>query len=124
LASADDLLSVSLQIDPANKDNGCIELFEGYHDRLVTTAGEERGFNDEERKQLDHSNAHLMETIPGDLLIFHSLTPHQSGKNHTTHPRRSLYLTYNAERAGNLRDEYYKHYMENIVGKQMHGSFV
>jgi ectoine hydroxylase-related dioxygenase (phytanoyl-CoA dioxygenase family) len=65
-----------------------------------------------------------METIPGDLLIFHSLTPHQSGKNHTTHPRRSLYLTYNAERAGNLRDEYYKHYMENIVGKQMHGSFV
>jgi hypothetical protein len=124
LASADDLLSVSLQIDPANKDNGCIELFEGYHDRLVTAAGEERGFNEEERKQLDHSNAHLMETIPGDLLIFHSLTPHQSGKNHTTHPRRSLYLTYNAERAGDLRDAYYKHYMENIVGRQMHGHFI
>ena len=100
------------------------DLLEGYHERLRTAEGEERNFNDEERKQLDHSNAHLMETMPGDLLIFHSLTPHQSGRNHTTYPRRSLYLTYNAERAGVLREEYYKHYMENIVGKQMHGHFV
>lgn len=123
-ASADDLISVSLQIDQANKDNGCIELFKGYHDRLHTTQGEERNFNEEERKQLDHSNAHLMETVPGDVLIFHSLTPYQSGKNHTTYPRRSLYLTYNAERAGQLRDRYYKHYMEEIVGKQMRGDFL
>lgn len=124
LASADDLLSVSLQIDAATKDNGCIEFFDGYHDRLHTTKGEERNFNEEERAQLDHGKAHLIETVSGDVVIFHSLTPHQSGKNHTTHPRRSLYLTYNAQRAGNLRDEYYKHYMENIVGKQMQGQFV
>jgi ectoine hydroxylase-related dioxygenase (phytanoyl-CoA dioxygenase family) len=124
LASAEDLLSVSLQIDAATKDNGCIELFEGYHDRLRTAEGEERNFNEEERKQIDHAKAHLMETMPGDLLIFHSLTPHQSGRNHTTYPRRSLYLTYNAERAGSLREAYYKHYMDNIVGKQMPRHFV
>ena len=123
-ASADDLLSVSLQIDAANRDNGCIELFEGYHEQLRTVAGEERNFNEEERKQLDPANARLMETMPGDVLIFHSLTPHQSGKNHTTYPRRSLYLTYNAERAGQLRERYYQHYMKEIVGQQMQGHFL
>lgn len=117
LAPANDLLSVSFQIDGADAANGCIELFEGYHGSLLTTPGEERGFNAEEKKLIDPARGQKMETRPGDVLIFHSLTPHQSGKNLATYPRRSLYLTYNAARSGNLREDYYEHYIENIAGK-------
>lgn len=118
LAPADDLLSVSFQIDGADADNGCIELFEGYHEKLMTTPGEERSFTPEEQETLiDPARGEKMITVPGDVLIFHSLTPHQSGKNRATYPRRSLYLTYNAARSGNLREQYYEHYLENIAGR-------
>jgi hypothetical protein len=118
LAPANDMLSVSFQIDGADASNGCIELFEGYHATLLTTPGEERGFYDEEVAELlDPARGHLMETQPGDILIFHSLTPHRSGKNTANYSRRSLYLTYNAARSGNLCAEYYDHYMNEMQGR-------
>jgi len=122
LAPAEDILSVSFQIDGADVSNGCIELFEGYHQKLLVTPGEERAFNDAEIALIDPARGEKMETQPGDVLIFSSLTPHQSGKNLANYPRRSLYLTYNAERSGNLRDEYYEHYMAHIV-KQGEGYY-
>jgi len=117
LAPAEDLLSVSFQIDGADADNGCIELFEGYHENLLSTPGEERNLNETEKAQIDLSRGEKMETKPGDILIFSSLTPHQSGKNLANYPRRSLYLTYNAARSGELREEYYDHYIKEIAGK-------
>jgi len=118
LAPADDLLSVSFQIDGADAENGCIELFEDYHHELLTTPGEERGFYDEEIETLiDPARGEKMTTQPGDVLIFHSLTPHQSGKNLADYSRRSLYLTYNAARSGQLRAEYYHHYMNEMAGR-------
>lgn len=116
-APADDLLSVSFQIDGADAANGCIELFEGYHHKLLTPPGEERAFGEAEKLKMDFAHGEKMETQAGDVLIFHSLTPHQSGKNLADYPRRSLYLTYNAARSGDLREEYYGHYLANIVGK-------
>ncbi len=117
LAPAEDLLSVSFQIDGADAANGCIELFEGYHEKLLVTPGEERQFNESERALIDPARGEKMETKPGDILIFSSLTPHQSGKNLADYPRRSLYLTYNAERSGNLREVYYDHYINEMMGK-------
>ncbi len=117
LAPADDLLSVSFQIDGADAANGCIELFEGYQHELMTPFHEERGLNAQEKQRIDPAHGEKMETQPGDVLIFHSLTPHQSGKNLVNYPRRSLYLTYNAQRNGNLREDYYQHYLANIAGR-------
>lgn len=119
LAPADDLLSVSFQIDGANAANGCIELFEDYHHELMTTPGEERGFHSEEVAELiDEKRGQKIETQPGDVLIFHSLTPHRSGGNVSDSSRRSLYLTFNAKRSGNLREEYYQHYINEMAGRK------
>lgn len=118
LAPADELLSVSFQIDGADAENGCIELFEGYHHALLTPPGEERNLTEKEQNShIDLARGEKMVTLPGDLLIFHSLTPHQSGKNTADYPRRSLYLTYNAKQSGNLRDAYYDHYVNEIAGR-------
>lgn len=122
LAPAEELLSVSFQIDGADAANGCIELFEGYHDKLITPPGAERNMSETEKTQIDLSRGEKMETQSGDVLIFSSLTPHQSGKNLADYPRRSLYLTYNAERSGNLRDVYYEHYLATIAGRGIDGA--
>lgn len=104
LCPADDILSVSIQIDGANAVNGCIEMFPGYHGHLLTPAGIRTNFRAEELARVDASVGEKIETLPGDVLIFHSLTPHQSFRNTADVFRRSFYLTYSAERGGDFYD--------------------
>jgi len=111
LCPADDILSVSIQIDGATAANGCIELFPGYHDRLLTPAGTLCNFRAEERAQVDLSKGEKIETQPGDVLIFHSLAPHQSSTNLANVSRRSLYLTFSAARVGDLYQEHLEKYI-------------
>ena len=110
---ADLVLSVSIQIDGANADNGGIEMFDGYHDKMLTPPGKKMNFSDKEKAILDYSRQTPLETNPGDVLIFHSLTPHQSGTNTSNRWRRSLYLAYNGESLGNERDVFYEDYMSD-----------
>ncbi|MEM7576908.1 MAG: phytanoyl-CoA dioxygenase family protein [Planctomycetota bacterium] len=104
----DALLSVAISIDDADAENGCIEVFPGYHDRLLSAEGEMRDMTDQEAAVIRDEDAFRAETKAGDVVIFHALTPHRSGKNDTHRPRRSLYLTYNDARHGDLHDTFYK----------------
>jgi hypothetical protein len=114
LCPSDEILSVSIQIDGADAANGCIELFPAYHQKLLTPDGLQTNFRPEEVAQIDLSTGEQMETQAGDILIFHSLAPHQSGRNNAAYSRRSLYLTYNSVRAGDLRNTYYERYKERV----------
>lgn len=116
LCPADDILSVSIQIDGASAANGGIELVPNAHRELLTPAGVQTNFTDAELAQIDFSKLEKLETQAGDVLIFHSLAPHQSGTNTATYPRRSLYLTYNAARAGDLKTDYYEAYKTRVGG--------
>lgn len=117
LCPADEILSVSIQIDGADAANGCIELFSGYHDKLLTPPGLQTNFREEELAQIDLGRGEKIETAPGDVLIFHSLTPHRSGPNTADRSRRSLYLTFSAARAGDLKTDYYAGYRERTGGE-------
>ena len=112
LCPPDDILSVSFQIDGATAENGCIELFPGYHGRLLTPVGKRMQLGPEELAQVDVSTGGKIETRPGDVLIFHSLAPHQSGTNTADVFRRSLYLTYSAARSGDFYAEQLKRYLD------------
>ncbi len=122
LCPPDQILSVSIQIDAATEENGCIELFPNYQKRLLSPAGMHTNFREEELRQLDLSSGEKMETQPGDVLIFHSLAPHRSGSNRSTTSRRSLYLTFNAASAGDLRSSYYQNYIQS-AGQETEGHF-
>jgi ectoine hydroxylase-related dioxygenase (phytanoyl-CoA dioxygenase family) len=51
---------------------------------------------------------HHVEMEPGDVLFFHSHTPHRSGPNTSQRDRRAIYPTFNAASQGNLRNAYYE----------------
>ncbi len=104
------ILSVMIAIDAADALNGAIELFPGYHDRLLTPPGKLTNFREEENRLIDRSKGLLGVTAPGDVVIFHSLTPHCSESNRSTGSRRQLYMTYNAASAGNVYDAQQEHY--------------
>lgn len=125
LCSADDILSVSIQIDGANKDNGCIELFPEKHDRMRTPVGVNTNYKDQDLlDEYANYEKEAMETIPGDVLIFHSLAPHCSGINVSQTFRRSLYLTYNAAHCGNFYTEQLEHYVARLKKDPQYDVFV
>ena len=110
LCPADDVLSISIQIDGADAQNGGLICYADYHDQLLTPPGLATNFRAEELQRIDDQRAVPLETQPGDVVIFHALTPHRSDANTTDRWRRSLYLSMNAQRAGDLRTQYYQQY--------------
>lgn len=106
-----DVLSLLVTIDSANKENGCLEFFPGYHHEMLTPAENMRSnFTPRELAMIDMSKGEFIELEPGDVVIFHSLAPHQSGTNHSQESRRLLYLTFSNAKHGDLRSEFNKVY--------------
>jgi ectoine hydroxylase-related dioxygenase (phytanoyl-CoA dioxygenase family) len=96
-------VSAMVAIDDADADNGALEVVSGCFDRILPT---------DELGCVVRSVQATLEWEPvslpaGSTLWFHSRTPHRSGPNHSSRPRRALYPTYNAAREGDRRAEYY-----------------
>ncbi|MDR6553145.1 phytanoyl-CoA dioxygenase family protein [Paenibacillus qinlingensis] len=112
------LISVMVAIDGATTANGGLELFPGYHGHLRSTPGELRNMNAEEIAEIYPKKGEIVETNPGDVIIFHSFTPHQSGANTSQVSRKQLYLTYSPSKNGDLYKAHYQHYQRyNLKGK-------
>jgi len=56
-----------------------------------------------------------VEVHAGETLWFHSRTPHRSGPNLSSSPRRALYPTYNALAEGDLRNDYYRQKRDELA---------
>lgn len=95
-------ISVMVPVDPSTRANGC----------LAFAPGHDRGLLPETRGVIDPEVASGLawrdvEVEPGDVVLFDSFAPHRSGTNRSPHPRRALYLTYNAASKGDQRERYY-----------------
>lgn len=113
------LISVMVAIDGATEENGGLELFPGYHDRFRSTVGELRNMNAEEIGEIDPAKGKIVETQPGDIIIFHSFAPHQSGPNTAAVSRRQLYLTYSPAKNGQLYHAHYQHYCRYVTHQRL-----
>lgn len=97
-------VSVMVPIDPATRASGCLWVAAGHEQGLLPTEGL-KGLRADIVGSLEWRPVEL---APGDLLWFSSYVPHYSETNTTDTPRRALYLTYNAESAGDFRTTYYE----------------
>jgi len=96
-------VSCLVSIDPANSENGALEVAAGEH---------KRGLMSPEWKEIPEEtvaklNWQLVPTEPGDVLFFDSYVPHRSAANGTDKPRRVLYATYAKASEGDWRLRYY-----------------
>lgn len=103
-------VSCMVAVDDADLDNGCLEVVSGaYHELLPT---DERGC-----VHPDVVAALDWRPVPvraGQVLWFHSRTPHRSGPNRSRRERRAVFPTYNAAREGDLRAAYYRRKQEEL----------
>src|SRR5437870_4113760 len=93
-----------VSVDDATAGNGCLEVASSRHHQLLPV---------DEKGCIPADIEATLEWMPvevraGETLWFHSRTPHRSGSNTSSVPRRALYPTYNALAEGNLRDAYYR----------------
>jgi hypothetical protein len=98
-------VSAMIAVDGCGADNGALELVSACFDEVLPQ--DARGCIAPEVAAGLRWRA--VELGPGQTLWFHSRTPHRSGPNRSSRPRRALYPTYNARREGDRRAEYYEH---------------
>ena len=110
-APPDALLSVLVAVDGARAETGALELFPRLHGHLLTPPGE---IADPDERELDLSRGELVETEPGDVVLFHSLAPHRSRDNSTRETRFQLYVSYAAARYLDLLASFYEQYHQNV----------
>ncbi|HUQ63713.1 MAG TPA: phytanoyl-CoA dioxygenase family protein [Acidimicrobiales bacterium] len=112
-ARPENLVTVLVALDAATVENGAVEFFPGKHDCLLTSPGAPA---DVDESALDVPGE-VVETSPGDVVMFHSLTPHRSGDNSSSAMRRQLYLSYNGASHGDLYKTYYDHLHEWVLSE-------
>lgn len=100
------LIIVQVAIDDADTDNGAILFYPAlHHGRLAAPAGEPR---DVDEAAIDLDTVSPGRTRAGDVILFHSLTPHKSDPNRSDRPRRVLYFSYNDASYGDHYGRYYR----------------
>lgn len=108
------MASVYIAVDPATRENGCMQLLKGSHHmgrvehKLV---GDQTGADPEvvgaatQRLELVHC-----EMEPGDALFFHCNALHRSDQNRSEKSRWALICCYNAARNDPYKDSHHPRY--------------
>ena len=82
----DDFVKLLIPIDPLDASSGAVEVFPGYHQRLL-------GGSLDQSEVVAHKGT-VLTLAPGDVGLIHGLTPHRSGPNRTSKQRELLLVTY------------------------------
>lgn len=96
------MVSCLVALDPASKDNGCLQVLKGSHQMGRIDHGQtgDQTGADLERVEvaLQRMELEYIEAEPGDVLVFHCNLLHRSDMNRSERSRWSLICCYNAAR--------------------------
>lgn len=108
--------TVLVAIDPANRENGCLSVYSGYHNMGLFSQND-GDYHDLPESLFDQKTQVNLILEPGDIAIFGCYLPHGSAPNRTQFSRRHLYLSYNrSSDFGDRREEHYRqfyHWLKN-----------
>ena len=116
----DNHISCMVAVDDATVENGCLEVVSRCHQEILPM--DDKGCIDS--SIVETLNWESVELTAGQVLWFHSRTPHRSGSNQSPRDRRALYPTYNALREGDLRNAYYEKKLQEFSAQNASGGTV
>lgn len=106
-AYSDFFISMGIIVDPNRKDNAALSFMKsGNYERKLMGA-EWQPLSDADPPYQPEDEYMLLEADPGDVIFFDSYVPHGSPANTSNRRRRNIYLTFNKQSDGNLREKYY-----------------
>jgi ectoine hydroxylase-related dioxygenase (phytanoyl-CoA dioxygenase family) len=107
-------MTVLIPIDPASEANGCTEVFSGYHHEFMSPPGRPDLYM-LPPDSVDPARRTALVLEPGDVALFHGLTPHRSDPNRSQSMRRTFYVSYNARSdGGDQRAAHYREFQETM----------
>jgi len=108
------LTSAFVAVDPATKENGCMQVLRGSHqlgriDHILT--GDQAGADMERVREAEKVlDLVYVEMNPGDVLFFHANLLHRSDQNKSDKPRWSMICCYNAARNNPYKEHHHPRY--------------
>jgi len=103
-------LTVLAPFDRADGDNGCTQVFPGYHKNGPLTP-QDGSYHELPLELIDEGRGVNLEMERGDVAIFGGFTPHRSAPNRSPRWRRQLFLSYNKlSDGGAQRDQHYQEF--------------
>jgi ectoine hydroxylase-related dioxygenase (phytanoyl-CoA dioxygenase family) len=105
-------LTVLIPFDRADLENGCTEVFPGYHTQgLLRPRGQE--YAPLPADAVDEARAVPLVLDLGDIAIFDGFTPHRSAPNRSKRWRRQFFPSYNRiSEGGHQRPQHYREFRE------------
>ncbi len=108
------LASAFIAVDPATRENGCMQVLKGSHHMGRIThkqTGDQAGADLERVQEAEKVLEKIyVEMNPGDTLFFHANTLHRSDQNQSDHSRWSLICCYNSARNNPYREAHHPSY--------------
>jgi ectoine hydroxylase-related dioxygenase (phytanoyl-CoA dioxygenase family) len=108
------LTSVMIAVDPATRENGCLQVIKGSHlmGRIEhAKTGDQAGATLERvNEALKRLELVYCEMNLGDAVFFHCNTLHRSDQNRSENPRWSLICCYNARRNDPYKESHHPRY--------------
>ena len=115
-ASPNDFVTALVALDRSEAESGALELFPGrQHGKLPPPADNPK---DVDEKEVDAATGVRPNLDPGDVVFFHSMTPHRSGPNLSQHNRQSLFFTYVVPGHDELARRYYAERPDDFMEPQ------
>lgn len=109
-----DMLSVMVAVDPATRENGCLQVIRESHrlgriDHVLT--GDQAGADMERVNQvLKRLELVYVEMDAGDAVFFHGNTLHRSDQNRSDKPRWAMICCYNAASNDPYKEHHHPRY--------------
>jgi ectoine hydroxylase len=109
-----DLTSAFIAVDPATRENGCMQVLSGSHrmGRIEHVLTGDQAGADMERVREAQKRLELVyvEMDPGDVLFFHANLLHRSDQNRSDKPRWAMICCYNAARNDPYKESHHPRY--------------
>jgi ectoine hydroxylase len=108
------MASCVIAIDPATRENGCLQVLKGSHHLCRIEHGRYGGQTDADPERVQEAMKPLElvhgEMEPGTRLFFHATLLHASAQNTSSRPRLALICCYNAARNDPYKDLHHPRY--------------
>ncbi|MBI4551726.1 MAG: phytanoyl-CoA dioxygenase family protein [Candidatus Latescibacteria bacterium] len=91
-----DSVSILFYLDDATVQNGCLQVIPRRHDGPLLSHSTDGFFQGKVTEPVDGTQAVPLEGKAGAVIFMSCMTPHASITNTSTHPRRTLILSYRA----------------------------
>jgi len=104
----DFFITMGIAVDENRLDNAALSFMisGNYEKQLMTEEWQPLTYDDPPYQPADEYV--LIEADPGDVIFFNAYVPHGSPPNTGSRSRRNIFLTFNRQSEGDMRDRYYR----------------